>query len=377
MPNILAGALDVLREECALAQMVNKNFDNTEGKIGQTVNIAKSQVLTTAAVTPAAVPPNPVDITLGYTQITINTWQKATFYMNVQDATFFQSGMIIPLQMKEAVRALAKKLNNDLFALHTNIYSATGTAGTNPFATNVNPVADVKKLLDDQYVSQSGRALILGHAEVAAGLKTQDLKYMLYAGDNNALRRGALGGLYGFETAIDGLVPTFVAGTYTGTVTANGVNALAATVFSFATAGASSLTGKVGDIFTKAGDSQQYVLTSTITIGASTNGTANIQPPLQVATAGGEAITFLTTTGASYRVNIGGDLTGIGLVMRVPPSSVEGGPIYGNHMSMTDPVTGMSIKLSQLPGYHLSQWEVSIMYGMAMIDPRKFVKLLG
>lgn len=370
MPNILAGALEVLRQEASMATLINHNFDNSAGAIGQVVNIAKAAPLSASDVTPAAVPPNLSDIAFGYTQITINKWKKAIFYLNNQDATFYQTGTLIPLQIREAVRSLAYQLNADIFATTTSIYGQAGTAGTNPFATNPNPVADLKKVLDDQLCPLGNRHLVLGHQEVQSALKLTDLHYMLYAGDNNALRKGAVGALYGFNTMSDIQIPTFTAGTDNQSYTTNGVQAVNSTTITV-TGGSGTMV--IGDLLViqTGGVNYQYVVTSALSAGS-----VGISPPLQVASGSSDTVK-VTGASSTYRRNIGFDPGAFGLVMRVPPSSIEGAPIYGEQMVMTDPVTGMSMKLAYLPGYHAAQWELSIMYGVACIDPRKAAILLG
>lgn len=370
MPNILGAALDVLRQEAALATLVNKNFAGSAGSIGQVVNIAKAATLPVSNVTPAAVPPNLQDVAFGYTQITINQWKKAIFYMNEQDATFYQTGVLIPLQIREAVRALAYQLNADIISTHTSIYGQAGTAGTNPFSVAVNPVADAKKILDDQLCPFNNRYMALGHVEVAAALKLVDLKYMLNAGDSGALRKGAVGSLYGFNTFSDIQIPTFTAGTDNQAYVTNGVQAAGISAITVVTGAGTMIVGDLL-VITTGGVAYQYVVTSALAAGS-----VGINPPLLVASGASDTV---KVTGASttYRRNLAFDPSAFGLVMRVPPTSIEGAPTLGQSMSMTDAATGMSLKLSHFPGYHANQWELSMMYGIALIDPKKACILLG
>lgn len=373
MPNILGAALEVLRQEAAMATVVNHNFDDAEGSVGQVVNIAKAAPLSATDVTPAAVPPNLTDITFGYTQITINKWKKAIFYLNAQDATFFQTGVLIPLQVREAVRSLAYQLNADIFAsANANVYGFAGTAGTNPFNTNVNPAADVKKVLDDQLCPPGNRYLVLGHQEVQKALQLQELKYMLNAGDNGALRRGAVGNLFGMQTMGDIQLPTFTAGTDNGSYVIDGTGntAVGSTIIKLKTGSGTIL---AGDLVTITSGSVGYQYTVTVALSANL---MTISPGLQVAATDGDTV-VTAGHGTTYRRNLAFDPSAFGLVMRVPPSSIEGAPLYGVHMSMTDPKTGMSLKLAYLPGYHAAQWELSIMYGVNCVDPRKAAFLLG
>lgn len=378
MPRILAGALDVLREECVLATKCMKDFRNAAAQLGDTVTVAVPTAQAVTDITPAAVPPSLADTTYGVKQVTINKWKKSMFHMTTKEATEYQSQVIIPMQVQEAARALAYQLNSDILANYTSIYGYAGTAGTDPFASNVNPVVDVKRVLDFQKCPDGNRMLVVGHAEETAALKLTDLRYFQYSGDKDAFRRGQVGTLFGINVFRDVQRPTHTAGSITTGLIAKAATAVAAGATSFAATTAAS-TGacdlKVGDII-QIGSSalETYTLTAVaVQASAATDVTLAISPGLRTALAGSEAITVK----ASHGVNIACDPGAFAVVMRTPPNSIEGAPVYGPSMVMADPVTGIPLKLSYLPGYHAAQWELSMLYGTAVIDPRRAARLAG
>ena len=376
-PRILAGALEVLREEAALAAEVSKDFNGAAGMVGETVTINKPTAQSAGNLTPAATPPALTDNTYGVTSITIDKWKRSGFHLTDREATQIITGNVVPNQIREAARALAYQLNSDLWATYKSSYGYAGTAGTDPFATNVNPVADARKALNYQRCPDGNRVLLIGLNEEASALKLDDFKKMLNAGDANAFRRGDIGNLYGFRVRLDRQRPVHTAGTITTGLAAKAATAVAAGLKTFVATTAAS-TGAcallVGDVIAIAGHTTTYTLTATATqASAATDVTLAFEPGLEVALAGGEAITVK----ASHGVNMAFDPAGFGLVMRTPKDAIEGAPTLGQHMVMVDPVSGMPLKLSYYPGYHAAQWELSILYGAAMIDPRRVVRLAG
>lgn len=376
-PRILAGALDVLREEAALAAEVSKDFNGAAASVGETVTINKPTAQTAGDVTPAATPPAFVDKTYDVTSITIDKWKRSAFYLTDREAQQILAGNIVPNQVKEAARALAYQLNSDLWANYKQAYGYAGTAGTDPFATNTNPVVDARKVLNYQMCPDGNRVLLIGLTEEASALKLDDFKKMFYAGDAKAFRNGDIGNLYGCRVRRDRQRPVHTAGTITtglitkaSTVVAAGLKTAVATTA--ASTGACALL--VGDVIAIAGHTTTYTLTATATqASAATDVTLTFEPGLEVALAGSEAITVK----ASHGVNLAFDPAGFGLVMRTLKDSIEGAPTLGQHMVMTDPVTGMPLKLSYYPGYHANQWELSILYGSKIIDLRRVVRLAG
>lgn len=372
MPRILAGALEVLREEMALASKVTKDFNGAAAQLGQTVSVMKPVAQSAASVTPAATPPSLSDSTPGVQQITIDQWKATRFHMSTKEATEIQAGVFVPNQIREAARALARNVNQYLFGKYKSFYGYAGTAGTNPFATNVNPAADVAEQLDYHLCPPEDRLLFINLAAQTAARKLTDLRYALYAGDTEALRRGAVGRVFGMDVIADRDVPSHTAGVPGGTPLVNGALAAGATSVAMDGGGAAG-TYKEGDVILLAGDSYPYVVTADVTLDGSGVGTLTVQPPIRTAIADNAAITLK----ASHTVNLACDPKAFGLVMRVPDSSIVGAPTYGEHMSMTDPKSGIPLKLSYLPGYHAAQWELSILYGAAVIDARRGARLAG
>jgi len=277
----------------------------------------------------------------------------------------------------EAVRALANQFNSDLLACYTGIYGYAGTAGTNPFASTVDPVADVVGVLRDQLCPKQGRILVIGGVEDTAARKLAEFKSAQNAGDTSLFRDGTLGRLQGLLIGYDGSRPTHTAGTITTGLIAKAATAVLAGVKSFlvttaASTGACALL--VGDIIEIAGHSAPYVVTAACTqASAASDATLAVEPGLRTALAGSEAITVKST----HKVNIACHPQAFGAVVRVLDDNIEGAPTLGKKMSMTDPVSGLSLTLAYMPGDELNQWMLSIFYGCALVRPEFAARLAG
>lgn len=381
MPRLLGSALEVLTEEFWLASKINKNFDNTAGKIGDTLVVAKPVANTTYSITPAATPPALQSRSYDQVSLTVDTFKGSRFDFTDREMTQYMLNNQVPNNLAEAARALAKDLNSDLFATYKSVYGYAGTAGTNPFNTNVNPVVDVREQLNRQFCPDNGRFLAVDYAAETAALKLDDFKKYLYAGNTDAFRDGYIGKSYGFDVNRDKQVPIHTAGTITTGLIAKAATVQAAgltTIVGHTAASTGACALVVGDIINIAhADTtvdRNYVVTAAATqAAADTDVNISIQPPLRAALAGSEVITVK----ASHTVNLAFHPEAFGCVMKIPGSSIEGAPTIGPSMTMVHPKSGIPMKLTYLPGYHAAQWELSILYGVKCIDPRKAARLAG
>lgn len=370
IPRIFAGGIDVLTEQFALVSRIRQDFSPDEKTKGDSVTFNKSTAQVVSDITPSNTAPSAVDSTFGYTKVLLNYWRGTRFNLNAQEQTRILTDNWLPFQMKEAMRALAYDMNAKAFTtFDQNAYGTAGTAGTNPFASNTNPMVDAKDALDVQLCDPAGRFAILGNKEYNAALKLAQVANYINTGDQNGFRKGLFGNAFDIDTKLDVQRTSHVAGTGASWVL-NGAQ----------TAGTSSLavhsgsgTMVVGDILTLQGEVAPYTYVVTTALAS---GVVVISPPLRQDHSDGDTV---TVTGASttYSKSFVGDEGAMGLAIRAVPNTLEGASMIGESLTMTDPRTRIPMTISFLPGYHLMQIEVSILYGTGILDPRRCVALLG
>jgi hypothetical protein len=382
MPRILAGALKVLREETVLARKCTKDISSAAGELGQTVSIAVPSAQASYAITPAATAPALVDASFVARTVTVDQFRGSRFHLSATDMANYNLGNseIVPNQIAEAARKLARDLNQAIVAKYTSIAGWAGDVTTNLFASSVNGLAAVDARLNYQLCPPESRVLITTLAGRSLALQLDDVKKNpQLAGDQEAYRRASLGMIYGMDVYHDRDIPTHAAGS--GTIFSaayiNTAAAIGASTIVVRAATGGSITMKAGDIFTTSGDTTiYYTTTADLTVAAGATDTLTLDRPLEAAITINE--TLAVPTGFASGVNyLAGDLAGIGLVMRVPAAggSIEGAPTLGPSMAMVDEFTGMPVKLTYLPGYHAAQWELSILYGAGVIDGRRLVRV--
>jgi hypothetical protein len=383
MPKILAMGLMALREAAVMPRLVNFNWAAETAKFGSTIDVPISVSQTAAAVTPSNTPPAPASKAPTTVQIVLDQWYKTEFHLNDKEmGEVDKNQSFYPMQVSEAVRALANNVNSAVFALYKDIYGYTGTAGTTPFAigsgnfpNSPTDAINLRKVLNAQLAPPDNRRAVLSLDAEANALALPAFSNFEQTGDPAVKIEGRMGRKFGLDWYYDQAIPTHTAGTITTGLIAKAATAVAAGAKSFlattaASTGAAALV--VGDIINIAGHSQTYVLTAAATQPtAASDVTIAIEPGLQIALVGSEAITVK----ASHVVNLGFHRDAFAFATRpLADMLFKGGNEF---MQMTDPVTGISLAVEVSRQYHQTVWEFSLLYGVKTIRRELAARLAG
>lgn len=368
MPKILARGLLSLREQAVMPRLVNGDYSADSAAKGDTVDIILPSELIAEDVTPGITPEAPEDSALEKAQIELTNWKKASFYLT--DKEMMEVDMrdnFLPVQASAAIRALANAVNQSIHAKYVGIYGLVGSAGTTPFTADASDATAARRLLLEQKAPKENRFGVLDFEAEAQALNLAAFADADRAGTDTVKIEGEIGRKYGIHWHSDDHVPTHITGA-TGTPLVKGADQTGSNLI------LDGLTAApvVGDIFTLDGDSQQYVVSSTTDLSG-TETTLMIFPELKAVPADNAAVTFV----GDHVVNLVFNRDAFAFANRpLAQSSQELG--LGNQiMSMTDPVTGLSLRLEVSRQYKQVVWEFDILWGVALVRPALAVRLAG
>jgi len=185
---------------------------------------------------------------------------------------------------------------------------------------------------------------------------------------------GEIGRKFGIDWVADDAVVTHTAGTIAGDPSVTGVNAIGATSIDLTCDADDTVNLLVGDIITFAGDTQTYaVITATGAIGNSSTGPVVISPALKVATTGGEALSVKAT----HVVNLAFHRDAFAFANRPLAQSAADLQLGSRMLTMTDPQTGISLRLEVRRQYKQVVWEFDILWGAKLVRPELAVRIAG
>lgn len=389
-PKILATALTTLRENAVMPRLVNADYSSEAAEQGQSIQVPVPTAMSVQDVVPGAYAQSSPDLQIDTVNIPLDNWKESTFRLTEKDVYEIMDG-VVNMQVAEAARALANELDKTLITLYKKVYNTVGTAGTTPFASDPAAAIAARKVLGVNLAPPSQRRIVLNPDAEANAVGLQAFQYYQNSGSTATMQEGEIGRKFGFDWYMDQNLlryGTHTKGTISGTIVTTGapVSTTTAdasnpqlhnprTVNTIAVSGATTgQTVKIGDVFTVAGDTQQYVVTNDLTF-ASTAGTIAFSPAPKVVWSTGAQLTFV----ASRAINLAFHRDAIALAVRPLKESPFEGELQGNRfvMSMVDDITGIPLRLEVRSEYKQVRYALDCLWGVQMIRPENCVVIAG
>lgn len=387
MPNVLTDlaadiykAADIVgREQVGVIPSVLINAGSERAAFGDTVRSAFTRQPTlNTTYTPSMTIPEGDDQTVDNKTLTIDKVANVQIPWTGEDIRSVNNGAgyetIYGDQIAQAMRRITNAIEADLWGeVYANASRVTGEAGTTPFASNFDRVAEARQILADNGTPMDGQVTLA--LSSTAGTKLRNLAQLQKeneSGGTELLRQGTLLDLQGMMVKESAGIGVHTKGTATGAlVNSGGGLAVGATAIPFdgATAGASGI--KAGDVITFAADTaNKYVVVEGVNAASGTITIAS--PGLRVAIPDNNAI----TVGNTYTGNVGFHRNAIELAARAPAQPF-GGDAAVDRMTVQDPFSGLVYEIAVYKGYGKTMFDVTTLYGQKAWKPDFIAGLMG
>jgi hypothetical protein len=359
------------RELTGAASSVLINADGSERvALGDTVRSHFTRQATASNISPSMTIPEGTDQTVDNKTLSITKSRGVQIPWTGEDVQSVNNGSgfdtIYGDQIRQAMRTLTNEIEGDILTeAYRNASRAVGTAGTTPFGSNFNEVAQLRQILVDNGTPMDGMTTMVLNTLAGTNLRNlAQLQKANEAGGAQLLRQGTLLDLQGIMLKESAGVQAHTAGTGADFVT-NGAFAVGDTAIDI-----DGGTGTIlaGDVITFNGDDNKYVVASAFSGGTVTIAAPGLRQPL----ADGVAV----TVGAAYTGNVGFHRNAIELVMR-PPAVPQGGDTADDSMVIQDPSSGLVYEIRSYKGYRKAMFEVSASWGFKAWKPEFIAALLG
>lgn len=322
---------------------------------------------------PAMTIPEGTDQTVDNKTLTVDNFASVQIPWTGEDIKHVNNGSgystIYGDQIEQAMRAIANTIESYLWGIaYKGASRAVGTAGTTPFASNFNTIAQVRQILVDNGMPTSdNRATLVLNTLAGTNLRNlANLQTVNTAGNDTLLRRGTLLDLQGIMIKESAGISTHTKGTGTSYLVNDASLSAADTTIALDTGSGTVL---AGDIITFAADTtNKYVVNTALSGGSLTIGT----PGLRVGIADNNAV----TVGDSYTANVALHQSAVELVVR-PPALPMGGDLGEAPIVVQDEVSGLVFEVAAYKGYMKSMIEIRCLYGARVWKPDFVALLLG
>ena len=270
-------------------------------------------------------------------------------------------------QITQAMRSIVNTIESYVAGIvKTGSSRAFGTAGTTPFATNFNEIAELRQILVDNGCPMDNQVTLV--INTAAGTRLRNLAQLQRvneAGGSELLRQGALLDLQNIVLKESAGIGLHTRGTGAGYLV-NSASITAGTTTIPADTGTGTLLA--GDVVTFAADTvNRYVVNTTLAGGSFALGS----PGARVAIADNNAITI----GNNYTANVAFHRSAVEVVVRAPMSPPN--EAAQDIMNVTDPWSGLTFQIASYGGYMKSMMEIRCLYDAVVWKPNHVATLLG
>ena len=372
LPTLYAALRTVSRELVGFIPAVARDSRAERAAVDQTVSFHTVPTMSAANIAAAnTLGPTASDTALTSDSMKITKSRGVPFHWTGEEQLGTgHSGMrpnVFQQQFEQAMRTLVNEVEADIAGLYKATSRAIGTAGTTPFASNHDVTADLKKLLDDNGCPAMDRSLVIDTSAGANVRKLTHLTKVNESGGDDALRRGILLPLNGFDIRESAQIKSHAKGdgatdTTSGTGNTKGVTTIQAS----AIAAGDYLPGDVISIADVAG---AYVVVS---MNATANTITIAEPGLLETAPNGKAITLAN----NYTANIAFHRNSLQLATRAP-AMPEGGDAADDVIEIQDPVSGLAFQVAIYRQRRQIAYEVGLAWGVKGVQAAHAALLLG
>lgn len=363
-PVLFSAAQQVSSEPFGVIDAVSADFDARGVAIGDEVTVPIAPIRASSPFTPGVNASQGDDATAEDVKVKITSSRKVSWHLTGEQIRSLDNGATSAEWIRQLIAQGMRTLRNEAEAdcaaeIKIGASRATGTAGTNPFASNINPMVDVRKILKDNGAPLADLQLAFDSTIEASLLKLNIVQQANLAGSPEERRTANLNRQYGFALRTSAGIEVHAPGTGADYVT-DGVTAARTRNVALKTGTGTLLAGDVLTI-----DGVQYVVNSPLAGGV-----------VQLGRPG--ALTEIDDEEAVARANaytpiLAFERSAVASVMRppiMPPNpTIQQVPISDQE--------GMTYLLLDIAQYGQRTWELHLAWGFKVVQGEHVALLLA
>lgn len=372
-PVLFSAAQNVSAEPAGILDAINATWDDKGVAKGDSVKVPYAPVQETTDFAPLNVSPEGEDQTAGAVSVKITQSKKTKpMVLTGEQIRSLENGgnyqEWVRQWAEQSMRSLRNLAEADAAAaIKIGASRAVGTAGTTPFATDLDLIVDVKQVLRDNGCPFSDPQLVINSAAAAKLQKLGIYQQAYAAGSDEERRSGLYKPQFGFQLRDSAGISLHTSGSASSYVTDTAADQAAGTTAIIVDTGTDDI--NAGDIFSIAdGGGHYYVVASALT--GATDGTLNInRPGAKQLIVKNKAITFT----ADYTPSLAFERSAVIGIIR--PPLIPPNPTI-KQMVISDKF-GHSYLMLEIAQYGQVIWEMHLAYGFKVVQPEHVALILG
>lgn len=368
VPTLFSAAQEVSNEPFGVISAINAQFDDKGVAKGDTVKVPIAPTRAATDFTPAATASAGTDATATNVDVQITASKKVDWNLTGEQIRSLENGADANEWARQLLMQGMRTLRNlaevdAVTAIKQGASRAVGTAGTTPFASTLDLMVDVRKILADNGAPLADLQLCMDTSAGANLRKLGIIQQAYQAGSDAERRTGNLLRQFGFNLRESAGITAHTKGTGASYVT-SGSTAAGVRDIALVTG-----TGTVlaGDVVTFAADSANKYVVNT---GVAAAGTITLGRP-------GARVTIATanamTVGNTYTPNLAFERNAVVGIMR--PPLMPANPTM--QMQAISDQMGMTYLLVQIAQYGMLTWELHLAWGFKVTQGEHVALVMG
>lgn len=356
-----------LRKQSVTPMLVARDLEGSAAQKNDVITVPVHPAQTVLSVTPGRGNENtPNDIIPRGVNVTLSNWKEVPFSLTDKEQMEVAEERLLPQTVNQAVIALANDVDSFCLGL---MYKGAFAAHDYGAAFAIGDLPSLRKLMEDNNVPRDNdRHFMMNTTVESEALQLQAFHEADKMGDDGtALREASLGRKFGFSLWSNQSMPTHTQGDAASRLINSAAHAIGDR--SVAVDGGSGTLNE-GDLFTVAGDTQSYVIRTTL-VGA---GTMSYAPAAKVAWADNAAISYASAPFAATAEISALAWHRQAFVFATRPLATQTHPSVITS-SVTDPMSGISLRMEVTRTNKQNYWSIDILYGGAVVQEEMLARM--
>ena len=370
-PTRYSVAQEVSAEPFGIINGINANFDDKGVAIDDKVSVPVAPARSAGAYSPTMNLNNGLagtDAIAGKVDVEITANRYTSWHLTGEQEKSLQNGGNDQEWFRQIIAQGMRTLRNEADvaaydAIKKGASRALGTAGSTPFSTGVDELADMNNLLYNLGAPMTDAQFVMSAAARVKFMKTGVYQYAYANGSEADRKAGILSREFGFSLRASAGITKHTQGAAANYALNAGVAAGGTTLDVKTGTGAAA----AGSVFTVGSDEDKYILNAAIT--ANTNDFLINRPGLANAAEADDALGFV----GDYTPCLAFERSAVVGVFRPPYI-----PANANiEQVLVSDSLGMTYLLCRVIGDGVVTWRLHIAYGIQVVQPEHVALLLG
>jgi len=378
-PKILARGMISFREKAFMPRLMNMSYSAEAAQKGDVVDIMLPGTVEVEDVTPGKLPETVPDKEIKTWSLKLDRWKKVAFSLTDKELMQIDADQhFIPYCMQEAIAALAEEVNKSFFEDTYRCHQIVGSPNREMFTEEntyrltdsykSTPIIKGRQYLNKNKAPKSGRYVVLSYEDEARALRLSEIADAQRTSDAAVPIDGEIGRKYGMDWYSTDQVYTH-APDQTAYCRLNEDAKEGETVLNFTKLKNGGL--KPGDIIVDGNNNVLCSVDEILEVTDDNNAKVKLVLPLTQDISKDDHL----YAGKTHNNGLLFHRDAFAFANRPLAAASQDYSLGNRIISVTDPESGLSLRLEISRQYKQTVWEFDILWGVAMVQRDLIVRL--